>query len=131
MHQYFNTRANVAKCCLVALLAFSMGKCIAQTQQRPWLLPAKPTVLEWVIFELQVNGRDSDFGDDQVTIEYHIGPGSAKEGKIYCQIRYLPAASAELVQQIERNIREQFEYTKQTHPWAKLEIRTEVARLKK
>jgi hypothetical protein len=100
----------------------------AQTAQRPWLARAKPKLLEWVILELQANESDPEFGENDLTVAFHEGPKSADEGVIYCQIRYLPAASAELVQLVERGIRKRFELVRQTHPWAKLEIRTEVAR---
>jgi hypothetical protein len=100
----------------------------SQTTQHPWLAPANPTLLEWVILELQANECDPEFGENELTVAFYVGPKSALEGVIYCQIRYLPNTSAELVQLVERGIRERFEITRKTYPWAKLEFDTKVAR---
>jgi hypothetical protein len=120
----------VSRIAAAVVLALSAGISAAQTSQRPWLMLAKPTVLEWLILELQTYEGDPEFGENHITVAFHGGPRSATEGVIYCQVRYLPAASAELVQLVERGIRERFDIQKKTHPWAKLEINTEVARPK-
>lgn len=114
--------------CIALIVGLYAGTSSAQTAQRPWLAPAKPTLIDWVILELQANESDHDFGENDLTITFHGGPKSDREGVIYCQIRYLPTASVEVVQMVERGIRERFEFTKRTYPWTKLEIRTEVAR---
>lgn len=105
-------------------------KSSAQTPHRPWLASAEPTILEWAILDLQANESDPDFGENDLIVAFHGGPRSADEGVIYCQIRYLPVASAEIVQMVERGIRDRFEQRKRLYPWAKLEISTEVARLR-
>lgn len=123
-------RSWVERSAVALFLVLSAGPSAAQTAQLPWLKPAKPTLIEWLILELQANAGDPEFGENQLIVAFHGGARSAKEGVIYCQIRYLPAASAELVQQVERGIRERFDLQKQSYPWAKLEIRSEVARAK-
>ena len=124
------TPALLSRFAIAVFLVLMSGLGEAQTAQRPWLRLAQPTVLEWLILELHANESDPEFGENQLTVAFHGGPKSATEGVIYCQIRYLPAASAELVQLVESGIRERFEMQKRSHPWAKLEIRTEVARAK-
>lgn len=124
-------RGHVRLCfslCIALIFGLYAGISSAQTAQRPWLAPAKPILIDWVILELQAKENDNDFGGNDLTVTFHGGPKSDREGVIYCQIRYLPTASAGVVQMVERGIRERFEFTKRTYPWAKLEIRTEIAR---
>lgn|GEM_PF-4721488 len=100
----------------------------AKDRGHPWLLPATPTLLEWAVLELQANEGDVEYGEDKLTITYYLGPKSVEEGIIYCQILYLPSARAEIVQLVEKGIRERFEYTKKMYTWARLEIVTKVTR---
>ena len=121
-------RTSCPKIAGIVLALFTATTCPAQNIDRPWLKPAEPTLLEYVILDLQANWSDPEFGENDMTIAFYAGPKSFEQGVIYCQIRYLPSAKAEIVQMTQQGIRRRFELDQQKHyPWAKLEFDSAVA----
>ena len=118
---------NVRTKSLVPLAALSLCLCLtsthsvkAQQSSKPWLAAAKPTVLEWVILELQASENDHEFGENGVTVQIYGNSNSAATGTVYCKLRYLPTTPQEMIELVENGIRERFEYIRASYPWAKL-----------
>ena len=114
----------------IAVLATAILS-IAQSPQsasRPWLQPKNPTRLEWLALQKQANEGDTEFGENGLTVNFYLGPDSATRGLVYCDLEYLPSASAELVQLVEDGIQKRFRMEQRLSPWATVKIVKKVAR---
>lgn len=132
-------RPTAAFVCLVAVvgilsLLLSSGSSLAQGKPKfakelpPWLLPKNPTELEWMALEWQANEGDTEFGENQMTVNFYLGEQSVGSGVIHCDIEYLPDASAELVQFVEEGIQERFKRIQKVTPWANVKIKKRALR---
>src|SRR5437867_10694278 len=97
------------------LLASAMILCMGHTgfgQQlpsKPWLDEYRPTRIEWVALELQATEGDVEFGENDITVNFYLGLKSFPNGVIYCDLAFLPTASASMVQVIQQGIRQRFQ----------------------
>src|SRR3989442_426525 len=96
--------------------------------RRPWLEPHTPSELEWLTLSKQATEGDTEFGSNGMTVNFYLRPESMSAGTVYCDLAYLPEVSAEVVQLVEEGIRNRFRITRQTLPWAKVQILPKVAR---
>lgn len=65
--------------------------------EKPWLLPRTVTELEWQMLEWQAIEGDVEFGENNLMVNFYLGPESNEKGTIYCDLEYLATASAYVV----------------------------------
>ena len=118
----------IATALLIGVLVHALGQTTA-TRQSPWLESYTPTLLEWFVLQKQADEGDQEFGENGVTVHFYLAPDSLRTGEILCDLAYLPATKAHLVQQIEDGILERFEVDRRAYPWARVKIIKKVVEL--
>jgi len=94
---------------------------------RPWLEPATPTQLEWLVVERQADEGINDWAKSGMTINYSLAADSAKTGVIECNIVYARDVPAAVLQLTEDGIEQRFSALRKIYPWARVKIKATVA----
>jgi hypothetical protein len=113
---------------LAGILVHAFGQ-TAVPKQPIWLEPQNPNRLEWLVLQKQADEGDTEFGDNNVTVHFYLGPDSYRTGEILCDLEYLPNTRAQLVQIIEDSILKRFEMQHRLNPWARVKIIKKAAKL--
>lgn len=104
---------------LGALITRAVGQ--RASNSHPWLQPANPTQLEWLVLEKQATEGSTVFVDG-MSVNFYVGPESMQTGVIYCDIDYARDVSAARVQLVEESIQRRFEKERKMYPWAHVKI---------
>ncbi len=106
---------------LAGILVHAFGQ-TAVPKQPTWLEPQNPNRLEWLALQKQAEEGDTEFGENNATVHFYLGPDSYQTGEILCDLAYLPNTRAEQVQKIEDGILKRFEIQRRINPWARVRI---------
>ena len=110
---------------LGALITSAVGQ--RERDSRPWLQPAKPSQLEWLLLEQQAVNGINDFAKSGMLISFAMTPNSFQTGELECTIEYERDVSAAELQLTEDGIKRQFEIERRDQPWAHLKITKKAA----